>query len=142
MDPLEAKEFLASRIVDQALLEGVSVSEIERRMLFFSETHPSLPDMYEMLNEFNETYRMFPYERTVSSLICNAFRRDREDAALAQRWEDAKKTLHRQDHYISVMLKQGLASANRKRDLLIYIVIGLAVVFSYRGGYRMESLVN
>lgn len=128
MDPMEAKEFLASRIVDQALLEGVPFSEIERRMLFFSETHASLPDMYEVLNEFNETYNMFPYERTVSSLICNAFRRDREDAALAQRWEDAKKSLRRQDHYINVMLKQGLASANRKRDLLIYIGIGLAVV--------------
>ena len=36
-------------------------------MLFFSETHPSLPDMYEVLNEFNETYNMFPYERIVSS---------------------------------------------------------------------------
>jgi hypothetical protein len=129
MDPMEAKEFLASRIVDQALLEDVPFSEIERRMLFFSETHPSLPDMYEVLNEFNETYNMFPYERTVSSLICNAFRRDREDAALTQRWEDAKKNLRGEDHYINVMLNQGLASANRKRDLLIYIGIGLAVVF-------------
>jgi hypothetical protein len=103
MDPMEAKEFLASRIVNQALLEGVSFSEIERRMLFFSETHPSLPDMYEVLNEFNESYNMFPYERTVSSLICNALRRDREDAALAQRWEDAKKSLRREDHYINLI---------------------------------------
>jgi hypothetical protein len=128
MNAMEAKEFVASRIVDQALLEGVLFSEVERKMLFFSEAHPSLPDMYEVLTEFNETYNMFPYERTVSSLICNAFRRDREDVALAQRWEDAKKSLRREDHYINVMLKQGLASANRKRDFLIYIGIGIAVV--------------
>ena len=84
--------------------------------------------MYEVLNEFNETYNMLPYERTVSSLIRNAFQRDRGDPGLAQRWEDAKSSLRREDHYINVMLKQGLASANRKRDLLIYIGIGLAVV--------------
>jgi hypothetical protein len=129
MVSMEAKEFLASRIVDQALLEGIPFSEIERKMLFFSEAHPSLPDMYEVLNEFNQTYNMFPYERTVSTLICNAFRRDREDAALAQQWEDARKSLRWEDHYINVMLKQGLTSANRKRDLLIYIGIGIAVVF-------------
>lgn len=62
MNSDDAKQFLVFRIVDQALLEGVEFSELERKMLFYSEAHPSLPDMDTVLIEFNETYNMFPYE--------------------------------------------------------------------------------
>jgi hypothetical protein len=133
MNSDDAKQFLVSRIVDQALLEGVEFSELERKMLFYSETHPSLPDMDTVLIEFNQTYNMFPYEGLVSSLIGNVYRRDRKDPALVQQWKDARSTLRREDHYINVMLKRGLAMATRKRDLLIYIAIGIAVVFALLG---------
>jgi hypothetical protein len=96
-------------------------------MLFYSEAHPSLPDMDTVLIEFNETYNMFPYEGVVSSLICNAYRRDRKNPVLTQQWEDARRSLRGEDHYIKVMLKHGLAMATRKRDLSIYIAVGLCV---------------
>ena len=41
----EAKEFLISRIVDQAQRDGVPLSEVERKMLYFSETGWTLPDI-------------------------------------------------------------------------------------------------
>jgi|ERR1700691_2279946 hypothetical protein len=129
MNSVEAKQFIASRIVDQAVREGVPFSEVERKMLFFSETHPSLPDMDQVFIEFNETYNMFPYERVVSSLICNAYRRDRKEPQLAQQWADARTSLRWEDHYIKVMLKRGIAGANRTRDFLIYVAIGILVVF-------------
>jgi len=125
MNSSEAKEFLALRIVDQALLEGVEFSELERKMLFYSETHPSLPDMDTVIIEFDQTYNMFAYERVVSALICDAYRRDRKNPALAQQWNDARKSLRSEDHYIKVMLKRGLAMATRKRDLSIYIAVGI-----------------
>lgn len=34
----EAKEFLISKIVAEAQLEGIPLSEIERKMLYFSES--------------------------------------------------------------------------------------------------------
>jgi hypothetical protein len=128
MNSLEAKNFIASRIVTQAALEGVSFSEVERKMLFFSETHPSLPDMDQVLVEFEESFNMFPYERVVSTLICNSYRIDRRQPTLAKQWRDARTSLRREDHYINVMLKRGLAAANRKRDFLIYVAIGFVVV--------------
>ena len=130
MNSVEAKQFIASRIDDQAVREGVPFSEVERKMLFFSETHPSLPDMDQVLLEFNETYNMFPYERVVSSLICNAYRRDRKEPEFAQKWADARTSLRGGDHYIKVMLNRGLAAANRTRDFLIYVAIGILVVFT------------
>jgi hypothetical protein len=128
MNAIEAKEFLACRIVDQARLENVEFSEVERKMLFYSEVHPSLPDMDAAAKEFDEKYNMFPYEKLVSSLVCNAYRRDRKDPTLAQKWKDASRSLRWEDHYINVMLKRGMASATRTRDLLIYVALGVLVV--------------
>jgi hypothetical protein len=128
MNSLDAKQFLVSRIADQAQLEDIPFSEIERKMLFFSEAHASLPDMENVTAEFDQTYNMFDYEQKVSSLLCNVYKRDRRDSLLAQQWRDAIRTLRWQDHYIKIMLKRGLASANRKRDFLIYIAIGGIVV--------------
>lgn len=128
MNSTEAKEFLASRIVEEAKLEDVEFSEVEQKMLFYSESHPSLPDMDSVLLEFRENYNMIPYELVVSNLICNAFRRDRKDPVLLERWKEARISLRAEDHYIKVMLKRGLAAATRTRDLLIYIAVGLSVV--------------
>lgn len=130
MNSSEAKEFLASRIVEQARLENVEFSELERKMLFYSEAHPSLPDMETVLVEFDQNYNMMPYEKLVSSMICNAFRLDRKDPALSQQWQDARKTLRWEDHYINVMLKRGLAAATRTRDLLIYVAVGVLAVLA------------
>jgi hypothetical protein len=129
MNAMEAKEFIASRIVDQARLEEVEFSELERKMLFYSEAHPSLPDMDKVVSEFDQTVNMPPYEKVVSSLISNAYRRDRKNTMLSQRWNEAEKALRWEDHYINVMLKRRLTSANRRRDFLIYIAVGIAVVF-------------
>ena len=124
----EAKEFLASRIVDQARRDGVAFSELERKILFYSEAHASLPDMEAAITEFDQMYNMIPYERVVSSLICNAYRRDRKDPALSQQWKDANTSLQWEDHYINVMLQRGMASVTRKRDFVIYVAIGIIVV--------------
>ena len=128
MDATQAKEFLASRIVDQSRLENVEFSEIERKMLFYSEAHPSLADMDKVLEEFGQNYNRTPYEEVVSSLICNAYRRDRKDPTLSQRWKNARKSLRWEDHYINVMMKRGIASATLARDFVIYVAIGLLVV--------------
>jgi hypothetical protein len=44
----EAKEFLVSEIVAEAQRKNVPLSEIERKMLYFSETGWTLPDIMEV----------------------------------------------------------------------------------------------
>jgi len=41
----EAKEFLVAKIAEEAQREGVPLSEVERKMLCFSETGWTLPDI-------------------------------------------------------------------------------------------------
>lgn len=65
----EAKEFLISRLVAEAQRENVSLSEIERKMLYFSETAWTLPDIMEVNNEFDREYDQAEYENKISRLI-------------------------------------------------------------------------
>ena len=52
----EAKESLALRIAEQAQRDHVQLSEVEQKMLYFSETDWTLPDMTEVSEEFDRDY--------------------------------------------------------------------------------------
>jgi hypothetical protein len=76
----EAKEFLVAKIVEEAERENVTLSEIERKMLYFSETGWTLPDMKEINAQFDEQYDQAQYEEKVVQLISNAVRRMRKES--------------------------------------------------------------
>ena len=50
------KEFLISQILEEAEREDVTLSEIERKMLQFTETQESLPDIYDVNDQFEREY--------------------------------------------------------------------------------------
>lgn len=106
-DARQAKEFLISRIVAQAEFEGVPLSEIERKELYFSESGWTLPDMMEITEEFDRTYSQIDYEAKIAQLIRNARKRDRTASANgAASWTEAVEILNREDHYLLVMIDQ------------------------------------
>jgi hypothetical protein len=90
----EAKEFLVSRIVTQAQREGLSLSEIEKKMLYFSETAWTLPDIREVSEAFDREYDQDEYEQKIGRLIrsfcSDASRNDRDDF---EAWESAVRTV-------------------------------------------------
>jgi hypothetical protein len=137
MDPAEAKEFLISRVLQEAEHEHVNLTEVERKMLYFTEVHPSLPDIYEVNAEFERNYDSDEYEAKIARLLRSARARDQEESpSKAQIWEEAIQALRREDHYILVMVNQAFRPAlgraagreHRVRDFLIYVAIGIAVV--------------
>jgi|SRR5271165_829847 len=135
MDATAGKQFLISRVIEEAGMEQVNLSDIEKKMLYFTEVHPSLPDIYEVNEEFESSYDTEEYETKVASLLRNARDRDgKESPGVEQQWKDALDALKKEDHYILVMVSQafGVGSASsggsRVRDFLIYIAIGTGVV--------------
>jgi len=134
MDSIAAKEFLISKVVEQAELEHVPFSEVEKKMLYFTEVHPTLPDIYEVNAEFERDYDTDQYERKVAGLLRGARDRDRAQSAMeGQQWGDAIDALKNEDHYILVMVHQAFGhsaapSEHRLRDFLIYIAIAIGVV--------------
>ena len=100
----DAKEFLISRIVTEAQRDGVPLSELERKMLYFSETAWTLPDMMEVNEAFEGEYDTEEYEQKISGLI-RSFREraHTEDRNELEAWDKAVQKLRGEDHYILVM---------------------------------------
>jgi len=52
----EAKEFIAAKIAAQAQRDATPLSDIERKMLLFSEVGWAPPDIMEVSDEFDRQY--------------------------------------------------------------------------------------
>ena len=136
MESTAAKQFFISKAIAEAEFEHVKLSEVEKKMLYFTEAHPSLPDIYEVNAEFERDYDSDEYEAKIAGLLKNA--RDRDSRSYPdweQEWKDALEVLKKEDHYILVLLycafpeyRKSLLPTHRVRDYLIYIAIGIAVV--------------
>jgi hypothetical protein len=97
------KEFLISQAVEQAQGEKVPLSKVERKMLYFTETQETLPDIYEVDAEFDSKYDRADYEKKIAGLLRNAHRRIRKESFEGERhWKQAIADLRREDHDLLV----------------------------------------
>jgi hypothetical protein len=136
VNSVAAKQFLIARVIEEAEVEHVGLSDVEKKMLHFSEVHPSLPDIYEINAEFERDYDSDEYEAKVVGLLKNARERESRSFPLReQEWNDAIDALKQEDHYILVMVycafpeyRKALRPTHHVRDYIIYIALGIAVV--------------
>jgi len=123
----EAKEFVISRIVAEAERENVPLSEVERKMLYYSESGWTLPDRTIIYEDFDRECDSTEYETKIARLIKGAYHRackdSREDY---DSWWAAIRLLKKQDHYVLVMI--GLAGLRPRGDQLKLLGAGLGIV--------------
>ena len=126
----EAKEFLVSQIVDEARRENVILSEPERKMLFFSVSGWTLPDMSTAAEEFDRAYDYRDYERKIAGLFRRAAKHTRKKSAQDYDvlWQ-AIRRLRREDHYLNVLVKQ--ARVRPRGDLLKLWSTGVVIVVGF-----------
>lgn len=123
----QAKEFLISKIAAEAQRENVPLSEIERKMLYFSESGWTLPDITAVYEEFDREYDLDKYEKKIASLIRSADKRVRKESREDyDAWWAAVRFLKSEDHYISVMIR--IASLRPAGDQLKLFGAGLGIV--------------
>jgi hypothetical protein len=105
MDVRQAKDFLVTQTAEQARIEGVSFSDIERRMMYFTETPGECFEDPIVLNEeFEAQCDMNEYEKKTSQLMTSAYKRLKKDGGDAiSQWQEAIKILKKGDHYILVL---------------------------------------
>src|SRR5271154_4838395 len=90
----EAKEFLISRIAEQAQRDGEPLSEIERKELYFSESGWTLPDIVSVNEAFERDYDQDSYEKRIKKLVREARNRGRNEAPEeVKSWSDAIRIL-------------------------------------------------
>jgi hypothetical protein len=122
---MDAKKFLASKIVSAANLQGLPLSDGEQKLLLFSEQDPESPtDIPDELLEGID----HEYEKKITGLLKVAYDRDRVNPQELEQYQDAMQKLKGSDHYLLVMAEPALAEKHAARDMVIYIVIALALV--------------
>lgn len=105
MSSRQSTDFLVQQLVEQAALDGVTVSDLERRMLYFTETPGECPeDPYDLNTEFEDAYDNAEYEQRMSGLFKRAYARLKSENPESRRqWDAAVKELRKGDFYILVL---------------------------------------
>ena len=123
----EAKEFLISQIVDEAQRGNVPLSDVERKMLYFTESGWTLPDIMKVNEDFDREYNKDKYEHKIAKLVTQADKRIRNGVRDDyDKWWAAIRFLEREDHYILVMIRQ--AGLRPRGDQLRLFATGLGIV--------------
>jgi hypothetical protein len=107
----EAKEYLIGQIVGEAGREKIGLSEIEQKMLYFSESGWTLPNIVKVNEEFERDYNNDEYEQKIAGLIRGI--EDRQDGTRGEidEWRNAIRKLSGEDHYLLTLI--GLAGGSR-----------------------------
>lgn len=110
----DPKEYLISRIVAEAKQEGVPLSDVERKMLYFSETDWTLPGILEVNAEFERDYDETEYEEKIADLVRNL--ESRATPEEQDMFDDALLKLSDGDHYLQILI--GNASVRSEHSAL------------------------
>jgi hypothetical protein len=122
---LDAKQFLVDKIVSQVQIQGVPLSDIDRRMLLFSVDEPesAIGIPLEVLEDVSQVY-----EAKIIKLLKSAYKQDSDNPEERQKYRDAMRTLKGSDHYILVMASAALPKNGIGVSRLTWIGILIAIV--------------
>lgn len=126
-----AKTYLIDRILAQASQDGIELTDVERKMLYFSESGWTLPDMMTISSEFDQHYDQDEYERKIAKIVQHI----RKGNADGGGWTDAVHRLRSEDHYLLVLI-DGAPKAPARRPsgdilrLTVTACLVVAVLFS------------
>ena len=127
MNTKEAKDFLADQAAQQAAFERTPLSDLERRMMYFTERDPaSCDDPVSLNDKFEEKYDTVEYEAKMSRLLRRAHK-GLKDENVGERlqWDEAISTLEQGDHYILVLLN--VDSKLARQGLRIWVVLAWGI---------------
>ena len=99
-----SKQFVIDRILEQARLEGVTLTDIEIRMLKFTEATSGSKDL-EAAEIFERDYIDEEYEAKIADLIRHAYERDKQ-ACNQEAWDAALARVAGRDLYLNVMMRR------------------------------------
>jgi hypothetical protein len=109
----QAKDFLAKKIESEAEREGMPLSEVERKMLYFSETDQTPADIRTISVAFDRDYDENEYEQKIAALVRTIDARNQTEKSNEQEaWDEAALKLSEGDHYLSVLIARGQENQN------------------------------
>lgn len=124
----EAKEYLISQILVQADQDGVPLSDVERKMLYFSETDWTEPNMASVNQKFDQSCDPDEYEKKIGQIVRRI--RDQHEGKCDDNWDDAVERLRDEDHYLQVLIEGASHGSDKfsRGDKVRVVLAGLVVV--------------
>ena len=115
----EAKEYFVDQIVREAARQEVPLAELERQILYFTETAPDAkPEFLEQSARFDSQYDMEEFEGKICNLLRGAWQH--ADTDVRENLRAAYEALRKEDHYILVMIREALWGKLRKKWLGLF----------------------
>ena len=106
----QAKRFFVQKIVEQAMREGRPLSDNERWMLSFSESDPEFVVDVARVRALDAEIPDSEYEQKVAGLAERACATDiAADSEALATYKEAFRVLSQGDHYLLIMLRQGVS---------------------------------
>lgn len=139
----EAKDFLVQQTAEQAKRDGLSLSELEKRMMYFTESEDAVENPIALNEEFEAKYNTGEYESKIAGLLGRAYNRLKEEnSGAVETWDQAIRELKKGDHYILVMWAErriaarpwGFWKTMGASFVLVIVLIGLMAIVDYFKG--------
>jgi hypothetical protein len=103
----EAKDFLVTQAAEQAAFEGAPLSDLEKRMMYFTESDGAIEDPSTLNEEFDGQYDSEEYESRISKPLHHPHARaKKENTRTARPWSEAIRALSKDDHDLLVLWNQ------------------------------------
>ena len=135
MRVLQAKDFLVQQTTEQAALENVPLSDLEKRMMYFTEVDECPEDPIALNEAFEAEYDTDEYEAKISKLMHHVHKRIKKDnPEAARQWKEAIRELSKGDHYILILSGESFSDVQMPRmerppyDRLKLLLAGLLLV--------------
>jgi hypothetical protein len=135
----KAKDFL----VEQTALDSVPLSDLEKRMMYFTEGPDATEDSVVLNDEFETEYDMPTYEAKMPELLHRAYARvKKENPQTARTWNRSIRILRKDDHYLLVLWNQeGSIKSSANNFLKVFTVVasliaalvGLVLILDHYG---------
>jgi hypothetical protein len=146
MKTKQAKDFLVQEATEQAGWENIPLSDIEKKMMYFTESDASTcENPVELNDEFEAQYDTPEYEAKISRLLHHAYDRLKgEDPERVREWNLAIRTLRRGDHYILVLWDTKPPSEHPIPETLkllgvgILVAVGIFIVIIFQVKYNIS----
>jgi hypothetical protein len=104
MQVREAKDFLVRQAEIQAGIDGVPLTDDEKRLMYFSESEGTEEEPEPEGSDESQEDENYDYEGKISTLLRHAYRRvKRGNTPEGLLWDQAIHTLRRGDHYLIVL---------------------------------------
>jgi hypothetical protein len=144
MKTKQAKDFLVQQTTEQAALENIPLSDIEKKMMYFTESDAtSCDNPVELNQEFEAQHDTAEYEAKISRLLHRArLRLKEEDPERARDWDRSIRTLRKGDHYILVLWDVKPPSEHPVRDSLKLLGLGMLVAMGVLVGSFTTAKYN